>query len=165
MKLTAPLSELGQFVVTFQAIEAHLTEVIVLFTGADDEHVHALVAELEYNSRLRAADVIFARFVGLTRGADTSAPLAFHKLMSDLQKLGERRNSLIHSHYNILVGSAGALGLARRNRKLRPSKGIQEHEAEDLMQNSLSEDLRRLGDALARLEQFRLKAIEWKYPT
>ena len=164
MTHSAPTAQIGQFVVTFQAIEAGLTDLIVLLTGADDEYVHILISELEYNSRVRATDVAFSRFVALNAQADESAPTEFHKLMSELLKLGERRNAVVHSRYNILVLTDGTLGLMRRNAKLRPSKGSREHEEEDLLPESLNDDLRRLEDGLLRLERFRQKVVEWKFP-
>lgn len=164
MPSSFPTAEIGQFVVTFQAIEAHLSEVIVALTGADDEYVYVLLSELEYNSRARAADVIFTRFVALSATADPASPAIFHKLMVVLQKLGERRNELVHSNYHFLVATDGTKGLARSNFRLRPSKGTRERQDEDLFHGSLSVDQERLGEALSQLEAFRLKIIQWKYP-
>ena len=164
MPSSFPTAEIGNFVVTFQAIEAHLSEVIVLLTGADDEYVHTLLAELNYNSRARSADVIFARFVALSATADPESPPEFHKLMVVLQKLGERRNEVVHSNYNLLVATDGKKGLARSNFKLRPSKGARERNDEDLFHGSLSADQEKLGEALSQLESFRSRIIEWKYP-
>lgn len=164
MSGTSPQAQLGEFIVQFQALEQRLSAVIVLLTGADDEYVYALLAGLEYSNRLKAADVIFARFVGITANTDSEAPKEFHKLMVELLALGERRNTLVHSHYHPLITTGGALALARENRRLRASKGTQEQENEDILPNSLSADLARLWKALARLEQFRLRIIEWRHP-
>ena len=155
---------LGQFIVLFQTTETRVLEIIQHMTCADDEYVSALVAELKYSSRLRAADVVYSRYVEITQDADLSSKDRFHKLMVELGRLGERRNDLIHSNYSHLVTIDTTEGLVRENRKLRPSKGIQEYKSEDLLPGALDADIAGLNAALKQLEEFRLKVIEWNHP-
>ena len=156
MTVPSAFSDLGNFIVSFQAVEAHVVEVIAELTGGDKENVHALVTELEYNSRLRAADVMYSRFASERKAIDNIAtPKAFHTLMVELQKLGERRNTLVHSNYSFLISGGGLMGLGRKNRKLRPSRGVQELESEYLVDKSLDKDIQRLTVALHELETIR----------
>ena len=119
-----PLAELGQFLIAFQAVEASLVELIIQLTNSDPEYIGALTAELEFNSKARALDVIFTRFAQI-RGLTEQAPHPqFHKLMSQVQKLATRRNDIVHSFYNTLITVDGHVGMTRTPTKLKPSEGV-----------------------------------------
>lgn len=156
--------QIGKFIVYFQHVEAAINEILVLLANADDEAVRILVNELEYSKRLKTADVMLARFVDLQRDPDLSAKADFHKLMSELGRLGERRNDIVHSKYAQWLNVEGALGLIRQNSRLRGSKGIREEDEEELLPEAFIADFDRLDSALQRLEVFRLKVINWLYP-
>ena len=95
----AAYHQLGTFIVNFQHAEAAIDKILVILAKADSEAVRILVNELEYSQRLKTADVLLARFVDLQRKPDLPAKAAFHKLMVELGKLGERRNDRVHSKY------------------------------------------------------------------
>ena len=156
--------QIGEFVVFFQHVEAAIDEILVQLAHADDEAVRILINELEYAQRLKTADVLFARFVDVRRGIEPSAKDEFHKLISELGKLGERRNDFVHSKYSPWVNVDGATGLIRENSKLRGSKGFREEEEEELLPEAFNADLERARKALAEIESFRLKIIDWLYP-
>jgi len=156
---------LGRFVVMFQHIEGALTDLLALMTNAaDDEIAHILVNELEYNKRVTTTDVVFARLVDVRRDpAEEPLKAQFHDLMSDLKKLGDRRNELVHSTYSLHSDKAG-VGLLRQNTKLRCKVGIRQVDEEIFVAENLDQDFKRLDKALTSLEEFRLKIIDWRHP-
>ena len=107
---------------------------------------------------------MFARFVDLRREPDFSAKSDFHKLVDELEKLGKRRNDLVHSKYVSWTNVHGAAGLIRQNSKLRASKGSREEDEEELVPEGLNADIECLFTTLRALEPFRLKIIDWLYP-
>ena len=157
--------QLGQFVVFFQHLEESVNNLLELLSDDDGEVIRILVNELEYSKRLKAADVVFARFVDLRRIADSSIIKAeFHKLIIELSELGERRNELVHSRYNRWINVHGREGLLRTNSKLRGKKGEREETEEELQPEAFNADLSRLNVAANNLEAFRLKVIDWLDP-
>ncbi len=156
--------QLGRFVFLFQHVEAALTELLVLMARSDDEAIRILINDLEFSSRVKTTDVMFARFVDLLRTPDELAKIEFHKLMVDVLKLGERRNELVHSKYAAWIDVEGTYGLLRKNSVLRASKGFRDDGEEELRAEELERDGDRLGVALQALESYRLKVIDWEYP-
>lgn len=164
-------NQLGKFIVTFQCAEAEIKEILVLLSLADEEMVSILANKLEYSQLLRATDVMFARFIALLRKHslnDTdefhNEMDEFHKLMNVLEKLGERRNELVHSKYTPWVNAEGVNGLIRVNSKLRASKGLLEKKEEELLSETFNADFGKLENVLQQLNEFRVKIIEWRYP-
>lgn len=165
MQQNANYHQIGRFVVMFQHAEQMLTELLVLMANADDEFVRILINELEYNKRVKTTDVMFGRFVELLPSPDQAAKQQFHNLMTVLLKLGERRNEIVHSKYTPFINVEGVAGLRREKSKLASSRGLREVKEEDLLPESFEEDFNRLTAALQLLEVFRLKVIDWLYPT
>lgn len=155
--------QLGRFIVDFQHLEYALTELLVLLDDTDSEAVLILANELAYSQRLRTADVLFSRFVDLRRNTDPSSKSAFHELMIEFGKLGERRNELVHSHYSNWINIEGREGLLRTNSRLRAKKGEREELEEELQAEAFDGDLQRLARAATELERFRLQVIDWLY--
>jgi len=164
MRKEPPLAELGHFLVVFQAIEAAVTDLIEFVIDADPEYVHALAAELEYSSKLRALDVIFARYAQIHNLATQAPHPEFHKLMSKLLKLAERRNEIVHSFYNLLITVDGTLALTRRPTKLRPSKGERHDPPEDILPGALAVETKIMQDCLIEIEKFRTLVLDTRYP-
>lgn len=164
MQHNTAFQEIGRFVFYFQHAEYLLTDLLVRMADADVEFVRILVNELEYSKRVKTADVMFGRFVGLRCNLDESVRCQFHELMTELLRLGERRNEIVHSSYTPFINGAGVEGLRRVNSKLIASKGQRNIEEEDLFAESFGEDLNRLSEATRTLESFRLKIIEWINP-
>ena len=165
MQESATCQQIGRFVVMFQHAEQQLTELLVLMANADDEFVRILVNELEYNKRVKTTDVMFGRFVDLLRDPDQSAKKRFHDLRTELLKLGERRNEIVHSKYTPFINVKGLAGLRRESSRLAGSKGQRDVQEEDLLPESFVEDLERLSAAQKSLETFRLKILDWLNPT
>lgn len=157
--------QLGRFIVSFQHLENSVTELLVLLDDLDSEAVLILVNELAYSQRLRTADVLFSRFVDLRKNTDPTSKAAFHNLMVELHKLGERRNELVHSRYNDWIDIEGRLGLLRTNSRLSAKKGEREELEEELQPEAFDSDLQRLSVAAAELERVRLQVIDWLYPS
>lgn len=157
--------QLGRFIVDFQHLENAVTELLELLDNTDSEAVLILVNELAYNQRLRAADVLFSRFVDLRNNTDPASKAAFHDLMGELGKLGQRRNELVHSHYSNWINIEGRTGLLRRNSRLRTKKGEREELEEELQPEAFDGDLQRVASAAEALERFRLQVIDWLYPS
>ena len=165
--MTAPSAyhQLGKFIVDFQHAEETINKIIIFLANANDEEaIRILLNEFEYSQRLKTADVMFARFVELQRESDPSAKTDFHNLISELSKLGERRNDLVHSKYMRWIHISGTEGLIRQNSKLRARKGLREQEEEELLPEAFTADLQKLASALQKLETFRLKVLDWLYP-
>ena len=114
MQETSASEKIGRFVVMFQDAERRITELLVLMAQADSEFIHILVNELEFSKRIKTADVMFGRFVGLRRDVDASEKDQFHDLMTKLLKLGERRNEIVHSTYLPFIDVHGVAGLRRK---------------------------------------------------
>ncbi|MFY9328479.1 MAG: hypothetical protein WAO76_10735 [Georgfuchsia sp.] len=157
--------QLGRFIVAFQHLESAVNDLLELLANTKDcEVVRILAHDLEYRKRLNTADVLFARFVDLRNNTDALAKGEFHKLIGELGDLGDRRNDLVHSGYNAWLNVDGKEGLLRRNSKLRGSKGEREEHEEELQPDAFDQDLQRLAAAASRLEAFRLRVIDWRYP-
>ncbi|MBL8527775.1 MAG: hypothetical protein JNL68_08835 [Burkholderiales bacterium] len=157
-------TRLGRFVLTFQAVEASVVELTVQVVDADPEYVATLTAELEFNAKARALDVIYARYAQI-HGLSNEAPHPeFHKLMVRIQKLATRRNDLVHSFYNLLITVNGEAALARTPTRLKPSEGIREQDGEDILPAKLEAEISEMRSILQELEAFRLQAINIKYP-
>lgn len=156
---------LGKFIVTFQQLEDCVKEIIVMLVQAKDEEMaHILMNELDNSARLKTADVLFRRFTSVRVGDFKEDNIGFHELVVWLQKLGERRNEIVHSNYYDWTTEVGESGLLRQNSKLRGSKGEREQSEEELLPEHLWKDLTDLNNAYGKLELYRLKIIEWLSP-
>ena len=158
------LHQLGRFILLFQHTEAALTELLTLLADADDEFIRILVNELEYTKRVKTTGVLFARFLDIRRGSYDAEKKEFRELMTELLKLGERRNEMVHSKYSMWTNVEGASGLIRENSVLRASRGVRESTEEELLPEAFELDCGRISMALQSLEKFRLKIIDWVYP-
>ena len=157
-------SRLGHFVLTFQAVEAAMVELIVQLVHSDPEYVATLTAELEFTAKARALDVIYTRFAQI-HGLSTHSPdPKFHSLATRIQKLATRRNDLVHSFYHLLITVDGEIALERRPTKLKPSEGLRKQDAEDILPKRLEDDTAEMKQVLVELETYRLAAINALYP-
>lgn len=163
MPTTSIFAKLGEFLVAFQSVEASLVELIMQVTYADPEYIGALTAELEFNCKARALDVIFTRFAQIHCLTSQSPHPEFHKLMMRVQNLATRRNEIVHSFYNMLIIVDEDVAFIRKPTKLKPSKGVREQPHEDIMASDLQKDLNEIDHLLSELEKYRLKAIELRY--
>lgn len=156
--------QLGRFIVAFQHLEGVVNEMLELMSGGDCEATRILANDLEYSKRLNTVEVLFSRFIDLRTNTDPAAKSEFHKLIVELQNLGERRNNMVHSRYHPWIDVHGNEGLLRHNSKLRGKAGEREEQEEELQPSAFDVDLERLVTASVRLEAFRLKVIDWLYP-
>lgn len=155
--------QLGKFIVSFQHAEDAINEILVLLSKADDdEAVRILMNELGYSQRLKTVDALFTRFVDLRQDSDKSETVEFHKLIGDLGNLGTRRNEFVHSKYVPWRNVEGAWGLIRKNSRFH--QRIREEREEELLPGAFDADLERVQLALRRLEEFRLRILDWLYP-
>lgn len=154
---------LGRFVLKFQAVEAALVELTVQIVDADPEYIATLTAELEFNAKARALDVIFTRYAQI-HGLSTEAPHPeFHQLMVRIQKLATRRNDLVHSFYGLLVTVDGKAALARMPTRLKPSEGARKQDGEDILPTKLEDEISEMHSILQEMEKYRMQAINIKY--
>lgn len=157
-------AQLGHFVLIFQAVEAAMVELVVQLVNADIEYIATLTAELEFNSKARALDVIYTRFAQI-HGLSNKAPHPeFHKLFQRIWALAERRNKLVHSFYHLLITVDGELGLARTPTRLKPSEGLREQPGEDILPTQLEAEISEMKQILAELEAYRMSAINANWP-
>ncbi|MBL8039317.1 MAG: hypothetical protein JNN16_17615 [Nitrospira sp.] len=164
MRSTPIMEELGKFVVDFQAVEAALVDLIIRLTDSDCEYIAALTAELEFNSKARALDIIFGRFSQLHGLTNKSPHPEFHKLMVRVQKLATRRNEIVHSFYNFFVNVDGEVGIRRTPTKLKPSEGIRQQQQEDILAEQLQVEVTEIKSLLSDLEFYRLEVIDLLNP-
>lgn len=157
--------QLGRFIVIFQHLEDAVNDLLVMMANTDDGVVRILANDLEYSKRLNTADVLFARFVDLRNNTQEKSKAEFHTLMVELNKLGTRRNELVHSRYNPWLNVEGKEGLLRTSSKLSGSKGEREEKEEELQPETFNNDLQRLAAAGAELEKFYQQINEWLHPT
>ena len=157
-------SRLGLFVLTFQAVEAAMVELIVQLNNSDPEYIATLTAELEFTAKARALDVIYTRFSQIHCNSEESPHSHFHSLISSIQKLATRRNDLVHSFYQLLIKVDGSVALERKPTKLKPSDGIRQQAAEDILPKRLENEINEMRKMLNKLEKYRLSAIEALYP-
>lgn len=136
-----------------------MVELTVQVVDADPEYIATLIAELEFNSKARSLDVIYARFAQIHRLSDQAPHPEFHKLVCRIQALAMRRNDLVHSFYHLLITVDGELALARMPTRLKPSKGLREQSAEDILPRHLESEINEMKEILAELETYRLSAI------
>jgi hypothetical protein len=160
----ALLAQLGQFVLTFQALEAAMVALTVELVEGDPEYVATLTAELEFNAKARALDVIYTRYAQIHALSNEAPHPKFHKLMSRIQKLATRRNDLVHSFYGFLITMEGDAALARQPTKLKPSEGLREQEGEDIHPEHLEAEIAEMHAILQELNVYRLQAIDIRYP-
>jgi len=158
-----PLAELGEFVVVFQAVEAEVTDMIEFVVDGDPEYTHALAAELEFSSKLRALDAIYTRSGWMNQVTDQSPHPEFHKPMSDLLDLAKRRNEIVRSFDNLPITVDGTMGLTRRPTRLRPSKGERHDPPEDILLGTIAEEAQAMRKQLERLAKFRHIVLETRY--
>jgi hypothetical protein len=164
MNHSEPLAQLGRFVLTFQAVEAAMVGLTVHLVDADPEYISTLTAELTFNSKARALDVIFARYAQIHSLSQEAPHPEFHRLMTRIQKLAARRNDLVHSFYGLLTTVDGEDALARQPTKLKPSEGLRAEEDEDILPARLAAEILEMHSILQELEKYRLQAIDIKYP-
>lgn len=156
--------QLGRVVVSFQHVDHALAEVILLLAGGDEETVRILIHDLGYMQRVRAASTLFTRFVDLRSGLPADAKQDFYALLALLEKLGQRRNELVHSRYVNWRPLGGGEALLRTKAR-RPQRGpATEIAEEEMLVNSFEGDLLELGKALMLLENARLNIVDWLYP-
>lgn len=156
--------QLGRFIVDFQRLEAAVNNLLELMADGDSEATRILVNDLEYSKRLNTADVLFGHFVDLRVNTDEATKQEFHKLMTELRVLGERRNDIVHSHYQPWINVHGSEGLLRRNSRLRGKTGERKDAEEELQPDVFDTDLDQLAAAARRLETFRRQVIDWLCP-
>lgn len=123
-----------------------------------------LINDLEYSKRINTADVLFSRFVDLRTGIDKASKSEFHKLIVDLNKLGQRRNDMVHSRYIDWETINGEKGLIRENSRNRGKRGVREEKEEELLPETFEADFVKLDRALELLNKYRLEIIDWLYP-
>jgi hypothetical protein len=165
MKHLTAYHQLGRFIVGFQRLEAGINDILVLLSGTDDEAARILINELEFSQRIKTADVLYARFVDVRSDRTESSKSEFHKIMTGLAKLGERRNELVHSKFTHWTNVDMAVGLIRENSKLRAGKGLRELDEEELLPESFDADLAKVQQAGRDLDLARIIIINQLYPT
>ncbi|ALO44907.1 hypothetical protein [Pseudohongiella spirulinae] len=161
----ASFHQLGVFVYSFQLVEREIEDIIVLLMNTDTEMVAILMSELDLSEKLKTVDVLLARFIDLRRGISEGYKAEFHKLVSRILKLCERRNDLVHSKYDTWQNIDGKLGLLRQNSKLRASKGLREELEEELLPEAFDGDVQSISDCLQELEKYRQRILGWHYDT
>ncbi len=155
--------QLGYFICLFQSLERQIEELIVLLSNTkDEEMVSILMSEIDFSGKLKAVDVMFARFIEL-RKLESYIKKDFHNEIDKIRKLSERRNDLVHSKYGSLINVDGKTGFLRENSKLKSSKGIRQEMEEELMPESFTEDFELINTSVDALVKYRSKILDWIY--
>jgi hypothetical protein len=156
-------AKLGNFVLTFQAVEAAMVELIVQIADADSEYIATLTAELEFTAKARALDVIYTRFAQIHQITTESPEPRVHSLVTGIQKLATRRNDLVHSFYALLSTVDGTLALARQPTKLKPSDGLRKQAEENILPDRLTKEIEEMKRMLREIEALRLSVINLRW--
>jgi hypothetical protein len=156
--------QLGKFIYVFQIVESQIDSLLILLSEADEEMASILISELEFSKKVKTVDVMLSRFVDVRRGIRSEVKTRFHKCMSSVIKLCERRNELVHSRYHDWRDVEGRAGLLRMNSKLSASQGIRKESAEELLPEAFTKDLAKAYLVSMELDKFRLQVIDWLYP-
>jgi len=159
-----PFEQLGKFIFKFQHIEADVVRLIIYLAQADDEMIEIIISELGFFQRIKTLDVMFARFADLHKDIDDDEKKRFHKLISFLQTIAQRRNELVHSTYFSYLTLEKRIGLLRKNSKLSGSKGERQVTEEELHKESFEKDFKMVSQASQELHHFELQLIEWLHP-
>lgn len=154
--------QLGYFIYLFQLVEQQIEDIIVLLADADDEMVSILMGELNLSGKLKAVDVMYARFIAVKK-LHLNSKKGFHKKIDRVIDLSKRRNELVHSTYSSLRNVDGKIGFLRENSKLKPSKGIRQESEEELMPEDFANDLQLIKSSINELEAYRLQIIDCIY--
>jgi hypothetical protein len=64
----------------------------------------------------------------------------------------------------LLITVDGKAALARQPTKLKPSEGLREQEGEDILPAQLEAEISEMHSILQELDNYRLQAIDIKYP-
>lgn len=142
-----------------------MVDLIVILTNSDPEYIATLTAELEFNAKARALDVIYTRFSQLHGSSVISPHPEFHSLASRIQKLATRRNEIVHSFYRPLVTVDGHMALERTPTRLKPSEGRRAQPAEDILPLGLENNIFEMNQILIEIERYRHSAIDALYPS
>jgi len=106
---------------------------------------------------------MFARYLDLRTDIDKKESQAFDLLIQSINKIAERRNELVHSHYHSLITEDKRVGLLRQNSKLKSSKGTRQQIEEILHTEDFTSDLIQLDITAHKLEELRRNLIDWQY--
>jgi len=157
---------IGQFVVTFQHVESYLKDMLALIADADEECIRILTSEMEYTRLVKTLDVMYSWIIDKREISDLEDRKNFHELMSQLLKLGELRNEIVHSkHYPILclgVDDQDSSGFYLENSRLRASKGGREAGKKSIFQTDLDCEYKKLAAILDSLEVYKSNILKLK---
>jgi len=156
--------QLGKFIYIFQVVESQIDSLLILLSEADEEMASILINELDFAKKVKTVDVMFARYIDVHRRMPSDAKVKFHKCMSGVIKLCERRNELVHSRYYDWRNVEGRAGLLRQNSKLRAGGGIREESEEELLPEAFTKDMAKAYLISMELDKFRLQVTDWLYP-
>ncbi len=153
--------QLGRFIVMFQNLEAAINEFIYNMTDVADDPA---IAGLTFARRLDETDKVFSDFVDAKVSSEQQAKQDFHALITRLKALAARRNVLVHSRYARWYNVDGREGLLRMSTRITGSKRPNDKE-EELQPEAFDSDLERIQAAAEDLHRFRMRVIDWLYPT
>lgn len=153
--------QLGHFIVMFQNLETAINELIYNLTDLADDPT---IAGLNFAKRLDETDKLFSDFVDKNRPSEQQAKDEFRALIARLKALTDRRNVLVHSRYARWFNVDGREGLLRMSTRVTGSKRPNDKE-EELQPEAFAGDLARLQAASEDLHSFRMRVIDWLYPT
>lgn len=150
----------GKFIIDFQTIEGAIEEIIVEIVNGNEEFVSILITPYDFQSRLKAVDLLFSRYVKERTISDSEID-SFKKIISECNKLSTLRNDLVHSKYSELVDEGKVICLIRANTKLDRKQTERTYELEDLTHETLNESLNKIEILLGSLEEYRQKLVKW----
>lgn len=163
MESNPAFHQLGRFIYRFQSVEEQIEGLIFLMVDADEVMVKMLLNELDFSGKLKAVDVMFARYIDL-RKLCSNYKKSFHREINKLVNLSKSRNALVHSQYSQYTDVDGKTGLILTDFRLKPSKGNLEENEIEVMDGSLDNEIEEIDSAIINLNDYRLKIISWQYP-
>ena len=165
MEIPSIHKELGRFIILFQTMDNAVNEIIFQISGNKSYIAEAFLAKTEFSSKMEIADVIFTHYVDITANTDEETKDDFHALMNACKKIGKERNIIVHSVYYNLEKIDGSMRLIQENPRLKFKDGSRiSLNDKELSLSDFKQYNEKINDLLGRLEKYRLKLIEWKYP-
>ncbi len=165
MEISSIHRELGRFVVLFQTMDNAVNEIIFQISDNKSYVAEAFLAKTEFSSKMEIADVIFTHYVDITANTDEETKGDFHSLMNACKEIGQARNTIVHSVYYNLEKIDGSMRLIQKNPRLKFKDGSRiSLNDKELSLDDFKQYNKKINDVLEKLEEYRLKLIEWKYP-
>ena len=111
---------IGQFITAFQTIEWALVELMCDLINSGDIEVNVAIAtQVTFRNRMKLLRALTKIRVSTEDNLST-----FYSVFSEIEKLNDIRNNLVHSHYEFTLSDNGHEIIRKINTKIKMKKGL-----------------------------------------